>query len=573
MKNKKTQIFGTIAIIIQLALPLHCEESKTLHFDFPSTEKLEETISVNFTDTSLLEFLRFVSKVAKVNFIYDEKMLDFNISLVSGKPTHPQNMIKVLTDLLNLQGIKVEKKGEYFLVDKMDEAELSQFRGPKVLKNENIKIEKNEILPVNNQKNLENDFIPFHEYQKRQGEFYIYKVQYHQGLEIQDAIKNIAIDLRSYPESSSDLAKTIGSMQWVQSTNSILYSGSEEGISQLTTLLKSLDVPKKQVFIEVLVIETDVKSGLEFGLEWAGGGQYKNKLGFGTGNFPALGQSCFANTMQQISATNTPTGIDQFPIGRGFDLGVIGDIILHKGKSYLTLGSLVSALQVEGDTTIILNQKIITQDNKLSSIFVGDNIPFTGSVVQIVGASQQTSSNIEYRDVGVKLNITPLLGDGDIITLDIAEEITEARDDIFHSVANVNGILTTKTDMATQVHVPDKSFLVLSGMIRNTKKHRKSGLPCLGGLPMVGAAFSKTKTDEEKRNVIIFVRPQIVHSQDNYRNITVVQEDQFKQNSGSPEDFQSGIDLIKKEEITYGINYPQSRVPNISITPRNTDES
>src|SRR3990167_3878626 len=573
MKNKKTQIFGTIAIIIQLALPLHCEESKTLHFDFPSTEKLEETISVNFTDTSLLEFLRFVSKVAKVNFIYDEKMLDFNISLVSGKPTHPQNMIKVLTDLLNLQGIKVEKKGEYFLVDKMDEAELSQFRGPKVLKNENIKIEKNEILPVNNQKNLENDFIPFHEYQKRQGEFYIYKVQYHQGLEIQDAIKNIAIDLRSYPESSSDLAKTIGSMQWVQSTNSILYSGSEEGISQLTTLLKSLDVPKKQVFIEVLVIETDVKSGLEFGLEWAGGGQYKNKLGFGTGNFPALGQSCFANTMQQISATNTPTGIDQFPIGRGFDLGVIGDIILHKGKSYLTLGSLVSALQVEGDTTIILNQKIITQDNKLSSIFVGDNIPFTGSVVQIVGSSQQTSSNIEYRDVGVKLNITTLLGDGDIITLDIAEEITEARDDIFHSVANVNGILTTKTDMATQVHVPDKSFLVLSGMIRNTKKHRKSGLPCLGGLPMVGAAFSKTKTDEEKRNVIIFVRPQIVHSQDNYRNITVVQEDQFKQNSGSPEDFQSGIDLIKKEEITYGINYPQSRVPNISITPRNTDES
>ena len=565
MKNKKSQILGYIAIIIQLALPLHAEESKTLHFDFPTAEKLEENISVNFTDTSLLEFLRFVSKVAGVNFIYDEKMLDFNISLVSGKPTHPKHMLKVLTDLLNLQGIKVEKKGEYFLVDKMDEAELSQFRGPKVLKTE--------ILPVNNQKNLEKEIIPFHEYQKSKGEFYIYKVQYHQGLEIQDAIKNIALDLRSYPESSSDLAKTIGSMQWVQSTNSILYSGSEEGINQLTTLLKSLDVPKKQVFIEVLVIETDVKSGLEFGLEWAGGGQYKDKLGFGTGSFPALGPSCFANTMQQINATNTPTGLDQTPIGRGFDLSVIGDIILHKGKSYLSLGSLVSALQVEGDTTIILNQKIITQDNKLSSIFVGDNIPFTGSVIQIVGASQQTSSNIEYRDVGVKLNITPLLGDGDIITLDIAEEITEARDDIFHSVANANGIITTKTDMATQVHVPDKSFLVLSGMIRNTKKHRKSGLPCLGGLPMIGAAFSKTKTDDEKRNVIIFVRPQIIHSQDNYRNITIVQEDQFKQNSGNPEDFQSGIDLIKKEEITYGINYPESRNSKTCLTPGNTNES
>ena len=104
--------------------------------------------------------------------------------------------------------------------------------------------------------------------------------------------------------------------------------------------------------------------------------------------------------MKGINATNTPTGINQIPLVPGFDLGVIGDMIMHKGKSYLSLGSLVSALQIDGSSTIVLNQKIITQDNKNSTIFVGDNIPFTGSVVQTIGQSQQTSANIEYRDMG-----------------------------------------------------------------------------------------------------------------------------------------------------------------------------
>jgi len=346
-------------------------------------------------------------------------------------------------------------------------------------------------------------------------------------------------------------------MQWIESTNSLLFSGTPDGIKELNALIASLDVPKKQVFIEVLVIETDVKKGLEFGLEWGSGGQYRNKFGYGFGNFPATPRkSPFANSIQQTNASNPPTGADQFPLGRGFDLGVIGDIILHKGQSYFSLGSLVSALEADGDSSIILNQKIITQDNKLSRIFVGDNIAFTGSVIETIGASQQTSSNIEYRDVGVKLNITPLLGDEDVITLEISEEITDIIPSLHHSSDSVSGINTTKTDMATQVHVPDQSFLVLSGMIRNTKRERKSGVPCLGGLPLVGAAFSKTTTDDEKRNVIVFVRPQIIKSDSDYRNITAFQQSQFKNESANPSHFQMGVDMLNKKESSSGAHQP-----------------
>ncbi len=82
--------------------------------------------------------------------------------------------------------------------------------------------------------------------------------------------------------------------------------------------------------------------------------------------------------------------------------------------------------------------------------------------------------------------------------------------------------------MATHVHVPDKHFLVLSGMIRNAKSQHKAGLPCLGGLPWIGAAFSKTKKHDEKRNVIIFVRPHIIHSFQDYQNADRKQQEIYR---------------------------------------------
>lgn len=108
----------------------------------------------------------------------------------------------------------------------------------------------------------------------------------------------------------------------------------------------------------------------------------------------------------------------------------------------------------------------------------------------------------------------------------------------------VNGIRTTKTNMATHVHVPDKHFLVLSGMIRNSKAQHKAGLPCLGGLPWIGAAFSKTKKHDEKRNVIIFVRPHIIHSFEDYRKLTQHQQDVYRSQADG-KDFDAGVKLVE----------------------------
>jgi type III secretion protein C len=491
---------------------------------------------INFNDVPVIEFIRFVSKISSENFIFDNRDLNFNISLSTGKAVSAEMVVTALIQLLKKHGLTVSYDSGYYVVHsrsgKGGEAEEAVLtKSPREYTDQLLASNSQEIEIKDNESY----------------EFFVYKLQYHEGPEIEESLKKAAADLRNQPDAPLKLINAIQSLQWVKATNSLLCSADVETLKKLNQIIESLDLPLRQVFIEVLVIETDVKKGMEFGLQWAAGGQFSNKMGFGFGNFaPSHGQSqTFASAMQGVNAANPPTGLGQIPLVPGFDLGVIGDVIMHKGKSYFSLGSLVSALQLDGSSTIVLNQKIITQDNKNSTIFVGDNIPFTGSVVQTVGQSQQTTANIEYRDIGVSLSITPRLGEGNVITLSLNEEITESIDnEPVNNNTTVNGIRTTKTNMATHVHVPDKHFLVLSGMIRNSKSQHKAGLPCLGGLPWIGAAFSKTKKHDEKRNVIIFVRPHIIHSFEDYQKLTQSQEEIFRSQADS-KDFDAAIDLLR----------------------------
>ncbi len=345
--------------------------------------------------------------------------------------------------------------------------------------------------------------------------FLIYKLKYHQGSEIEDALKKIAGDITLQQGPDNSLAKTINALQWIQVTNSLISTGPPQALAKLKNLIENVDTPLPQIFIEVLVIETDVENGLNFGLRWGGQGQYRTKLGYSAGAFPNFAGgptadpfSNFNTALQDISASTTPTG-GVIPFSSGFGLGVIGDLIYHKGQSYTALGSLIDCLREDDTSTIVLAQKIVTQDNKPATVFVGDNIPFTGSTVQNAGSNSTVfSSNLEYKDIGVSLNLTPRVGDHGMITIDIDQEITEDINQGSATAAtgsgnisgggitnpSIYGITTSKTSMQTSATIPNKHFLILSGMMRNSKVKNQSGIPCLGGLPIIGAAFSNAAT-------------------------------------------------------------------------------
>jgi type III secretion protein C len=388
--------------------------------------------------------------------------------------------------------------------------------------------------------------------------FLVYKLQFHKGDEIQGALRQIAKDLTiANAPVNQGLLNSINSIQWLEVTNSLLCTGDQDTLTRLRELIKSLDIPLKQVFIEMLVIETTLTNSLNFGLEWGGNYKYRNKLGAASYNSQPIGSSgspdTFLTKLSGLTPPTPPTPIGNIPVSSGFDLGVIGEVIRHNGETFLTLGSLLTALQTDDEMSIVMTPKLITQDGKTSSIFIGRNIPFVGSFVQNNSQTTVNTSNIEYRDIGFNLTVTPVLGNSDIVTLDIHLDRSQTLTNVSGAAINFNsmtaqGIVTTKTNMQTTVHVPDNHFLILSGMVDNANTKTKTGIPCLGGLPLVGAAFSKNGDTIVNSNIVIFLRPHIINSIDDMRSLTTKEEDFFRDQVGSPyleRNFDEAMELIK----------------------------
>ena len=532
----------TFLIILMMIFPLfYPKTGQTSDLENHTIEEKKEEITIKFEDISMFEFLRFMSKIAKVNFVYDESLTDFRTSLMIGKPTTIEGILQIMIRILEKNGIKAKEHGSYFSLEKREDGETDEYP-PRISKTGYSYPSSEEGVRAP----YLNNHAPFPFSPNRlaqQSGFQTYKLKYQQGDELRDIIKNISTSFDQGNLEFSELNRSISSMQWIKSTNSFVYTGSRYGKETLNKLIKDLDVPQKQIFIEVLVIETGASNLLDFGLEWGFQGKYRDRVNFSMGNFQdAPRPSPFGEAFKSIGEKIGSSGAKHVPLGSGFNLGVIGDIILHKGLSYLSLGSLISALENEGNSTIILKQKIIAQDNKLSHIFVGDNLPFKGSTVINRGSHTVENMNIEYRDVGVTLDIKPMLGEGEMITLDLSQEITDATGNTDNS-----GIQTTKTNMQTQAHVPNKSFLVLSGVVRSKKRKRRSGVPCLGGLPLVGALFSKNEDRGETRSVLIFVRPQIISGIEEHQTITAFQEEEFREQAHDKELFEKEVNQLKKQ--------------------------
>ncbi|NGX39488.1 MAG: Type II secretion system protein D [Chlamydiae bacterium] len=396
--------------------------------------------------------------------------------------------------------------------------------------------------------------------------FLIYKLHYNSGKSIQETLREVGNELSiASPQEDKPLADAIKSIQWIKATNSLLATGSPDVLTQLKELIQNVDVPLRQVFIEVLIIQTTITNSQQFGLQWGGKVQYLSRFAGGTSNFPSPNPAASPSTnhslapgLAAVNGSRTPLATDipnpSTPTG-GFDLGVIGDIILHKGKSFLSLGSLLTAIQQDNDSVVVMNPKIIAQDNQQSTIFVGQNIPFVGSSIATTsGAGTQTAANIEYRDVGTSLSITPTLGTNEIVTLQISNEITEQVANTAATIDSVQGLQTARTSINTRVHVPNRHFVAFSGMLSDTKTHFKSSIPCLGGLPVIGAIFSENDRLNSRDNIIFFIRPVIIDSIEEYQEITENQECLFKDLGSKQivkEEIDAGIDWVKTPENEY----------------------
>lgn len=365
-------------------------------------------------------------------------------------------------------------------------------------------------------------------------QFYIYKLQYRRGDSIEPALRQIADTLQQNERGNEELISALRSVQWLAVPNSLIFSGTPSALEKVQALTREMDAPLRQVFIEMLILETTLDDSLKYGVSYGtrfAGGDVAGGQSFYSGSTPILGALASAGISGLGEAVGTATALIPNPTGftqtSGFNLGIIGRKLTHNGTEFASIAALVNAVHDRTKDEVVSNPKILVEDNSPAEIFVGLNTPYR---TQSISNDRGTvlTSNFEYRDIGTRLKVTPFLGNGDIIALDIEEEISTIVAGLIINADTAStspGPTTRINRTATRVHIPDEYFLVISGMMQDEESRERNQVPCLGGVPLLGAFFSSKDNRSQKRNLMIFIRPKIIDTEEEVQWITKHQQD------------------------------------------------
>ena len=381
-------------------------------------------------------------------------------------------------------------------------------------------------------------------------QFLIYRLSYRKSDEIATALRNIALSLTGgnqagalpqgapvNPElSQSDLIITLNSLQPVDNNNTIVFTGTPASLEKVKSLLNQIDIPVRQVFIEALIIDTTLTNSLQFSVEWAGEIQRTNlggQVGFLNPSLP--GTSPFGTAFSKIQQA-TPNPITPPPAPGGLSAGILGRKIKFMGMGFRSTGALVQALQNDEETHIVLNPKILTEHNIPAEVFVGQQVPIKGqSIANSTSGSPSAivATNYNTVETGVDLKVTPLISSKDTVTLIIEQKVsnTNAAQVATQGGTTAPPATVNETRTVTRVHMPTDHFLVLSGLIQEQQDITSARIPCLGSLPLVGNLFGSKIQAQQKRNLMIFIRPIIIDTPDDIDEITKRQEQNLKEKS------------------------------------------
>jgi len=292
-----------------------------------------------------------------------------------------------------------------------------------------------------------------------------------------------------------------------ETTNALLITADPSDIDAVGRIIDKLDVRRRQVLIEALIVEVSGNSIQRFGVEWmasggAGAGvqsfQNIKPVGAGLSTNAALATPGSVSTVLTATA---PTGLT---------LGVV--------NKALSIGALVHALESDNDANVLSTPNLLTLDNEEAEIIVGQNVPFiTGSSASTGAANPNPFQTIERKDIGLTLRVKPQISGDDSVTLDIFQEISS-----IDTKAGVQGsdLITTKRSIKTKVLANDGQMIVLGGLMRDDETAKVQRVPCIGSIPVLGEPFKFSENTKTKTNLMVFLKPHIIKSSSYLESIT-----------------------------------------------------
>jgi len=297
-----------------------------------------------------------------------------------------------------------------------------------------------------------------------------------------------------------------------EATNSVLITADVETMNTLLSIVDSLDIRRAQVLVEAIIVEITGNNAKEIGVEWIYQADDSGFGGFTSGGAlakvgtPALNLLDNPNSetaLASLAGGITSVGSPVFGVGR------LGD--------NLDFLSVLKLLQTTESSNILSTPSLLTTDNSEASILVGQQVPFvTGSYTGMSGTNTGNNNSfsspfntVNREDVGIKLQVTPHINEGDSLVLDIEQEISSV---IGNTQNSPNGPTTSKREIKTQILAGDGQTVVLGGLIQDEVNKGDQRVPVLGSIPVLGHLFRSQSAAKRKTNLLIFLKPTIIRT-------------------------------------------------------------
>ncbi|MFS2020079.1 type II secretion system secretin GspD, partial [Massilia sp. CT11-108] len=304
-----------------------------------------------------------------------------------------------------------------------------------------------------------------------------------------------------------------GFIQADASTNSLIITAPDAMYRNLRAVIDQLDVRRAQVYIEALVVEVTSTDASEFGVQWVGltgnnnssyrvGGLQSFSLGGSNNNIVNLALAAATG----ISGASGATTGSSIPTPTGLSIGLFKQV-----NGELGLGAIAHALESTGHANILSTPNMITLDNELATIKVGQNIPIiTGSFTTGASGASNPFQTVDRKDVGLLLKVRPQISEGGTIKLAIYHE----NSGIDNSVSSASGIVTTVRAIESNVLADNGQIVVLGGLISDDESENNEKTRGLGDIPIIGNLFKYRTRTRAKRNLMVFLRPVVVRSKE-----------------------------------------------------------
>jgi general secretion pathway protein D len=201
---------------------------------------------------------------------------------------------------------------------------------------------------------------------------------------------------------------------------------------------------------------------------------------------------------------------DPFSV-EGLVLGAADGTITFGSSTFLNVGALVRALQKDTDANVLATPHLLTTDNEEAEIVVAENVPFR--VRTTATASGFPVEEIERKDVGLTLRLTPQISEGDFVKLNLYQEVSSVQP--AGTIEGASDLTTLKRSAKTTVVVRDHQTVVIGGLISDNVTNTVSKVPWLGDIPLVGSLFRSTQKTNRKSNLLIIITPHVIRESRN----------------------------------------------------------